>query len=81
MSIVRFIDALRRDYSGAGVKRQLDILCRVYAISLLVAHAGDFLSTGYLTERQISLAKQQLRALFHEVLLNILAEINCTKKP
>ena len=67
--IIRFMDALSStDYPGEGVKRQLDVLSRVYAMSLLVAHAGDFLSIGYLSERQISLAKLQLRALFHEVL-------------
>ena len=63
----RFLEALKRDISGRGVERQLQLLCNTYALSLVDSHAGDFLLTGYLTSEQVDLAKSQLRNLFAQV--------------
>eukprot|EP00250_Pteridium_aquilinum_P017481 c2364_g1_i1 orf=79-2094(+) len=74
--VTRFIEAVREEFSGRGVKRQLQILCKIYALSVLTAGAGDFLSTGYLTSEQIMQAKEQLRALYHEVRPNAVALVD-----
>lgn len=74
--VTRFTEALREDFPGRGVKKQLQILCKVYALSSLTAHAGDFFSTGYLSSEQVALAKDQLRALFREVRPNAVALVD-----
>jgi acyl-CoA oxidase len=63
----RFIEQVQKDIPGEGVKQQLEVLCNLYALSLLTAHSGDFLATGYLTSRQVFLAKDQQKALFSAV--------------
>lgn len=74
--VTRFIEALKKDIPGHGVKQQLQILCSVYALSLIAANTGDFLSTGYLTSAQISLAKEQLRSFFHQMRPNAVALVD-----
>lgn len=67
VSFARFIDAVSKEFPGRGLKRQLQLLCKIYALSVLSANAGDFLVTGCLNGEQVSLAKEQLRALYREV--------------
>lgn len=43
------------------------MLCNTYALSQIIEKAGDFLATGYLTGKQIALAKEQLKLLFDKV--------------
>jgi len=63
----RFIEKLQQDIPGKGVKQQLEVLCSIYALFLLHKHLGDFLSTGSITEKQGSLANEQLRSLYSQV--------------
>ncbi|XP_024026847.1 peroxisomal acyl-coenzyme A oxidase 1 isoform X1 [Morus notabilis] len=65
--ISKFIEKLRQDIPGKGVKEQLQILCYVYALNLLHKHLGDFVSTGCITPEQASLANDQLRSLYSQV--------------
>ncbi len=46
------------------MKQQLEVLCNLYALSLLTTHSSDFLATGYLTGTQVFHAKDQQKALF-----------------
>ena len=65
--ISRFIDKVKEDIQGHGVKELLQILCNVYALSLVHKHLGDFISTGYITPKQGALANEQLRFLYAQV--------------
>jgi hypothetical protein len=63
----RFINKMQTDLPGAGTKDILQVLCYVYALSLVSTHAGDFLGTGHLSSKQVALAKTQLRTLSAKV--------------
>ena len=63
----RFIEKLQQDIPGKGVKKQLEVLCSIYALFLLHKHLGDFLSTGCINPKQGSLASEQLRNLYSQV--------------
>jgi len=65
--VFRFIEKLQKDIPGKGVKHQLELLCSIYALSLLHKHLGDFLSTGCITPTQGSLANDMLRSLYSQV--------------
>jgi len=67
VALARFIEHLRTEVSGGSVKEQLEVLCNTYALFQIVENAGDFLATGYLTGKQIALAKEQLKQLFDKV--------------
>ena len=58
---------MQEDIPGKGVKRQLEILCNIYALYLLHKYVGDFLSTSCITPKQASLANEQLRSLYAQV--------------
>jgi len=58
---------LQQDIPGKGVKQILEVLCSVYALSLLHKHLGDFISTGCIDPKQGSLASEQLRNLYSQV--------------
>ncbi|KAK9984729.1 hypothetical protein SO802_034254 [Lithocarpus litseifolius] len=74
--VSKFIEKLQQDIPGKGVKEQLEILCNIYALSLLHKHQGDFLSTGGITSKQASLANDQLRSLYSQVRPNAVALID-----
>ncbi|CAM6110746.1 unnamed protein product [Calypogeia fissa] len=74
--VEKFIDKLQTDIPGKGIKELLQVLSYVYALDLVSIHAGDFLSTGYLTSKQVAMAKKQLRALFPKVRLNAVALVD-----
>lgn len=65
----RFIEKLQQNIPGKGVKKQLEILCNIYALFLLHKHLGDFLSTGVISSKQASIANDQLRSLYSQVCL------------
>ncbi|KAF5195796.1 Acyl-coenzyme a oxidase, partial [Thalictrum thalictroides] len=60
--VSKFIEKLQQDIAGKGVKEQLQLLCGIYALSLIHKHQGDFLSTGSITAKQASLVNDQLRS-------------------
>jgi len=70
---IRFIAKLEQDIGGKGVKKQLNNLCYIYALYLLHKHLGDFLSTNSITPKQASLANDQLRSLYTQVLSSSLS--------
>ncbi|OMO59566.1 Zinc finger, PHD-type [Corchorus capsularis] len=74
--VVRFIEKLQQDIPGKGVKRQLEILCNVYALYLVHKHLGDFVSTGCITPKQGALANEQLRSLYSQVRPNAIALVD-----
>ncbi|XP_050206091.1 peroxisomal acyl-coenzyme A oxidase 1-like [Mercurialis annua] len=74
--VSKFIEKLKQDISGKGVKQQLQILCNVYALNLLHKHEGDFLSTRCITPKQASLANDQLRSLYSLVRPNAIALVD-----
>jgi acyl-CoA oxidase len=74
--VEKFVEKLQTDIPGEGTKELLQVLCYVYALSLVSTHAGDFLSTLYLTSKQVALAKNQLRALFVKVRPNAVALVD-----
>ncbi|KAH7443592.1 hypothetical protein KP509_02G041400 [Ceratopteris richardii] len=74
--VTRFMEALKKEISGRSVMKQLQTLCYVYALSLVTARAGDFLVTGYLSSKQLDLAKGQLRSLFRELRPNAVALVD-----
>ncbi|KAH7431891.1 hypothetical protein KP509_08G071700 [Ceratopteris richardii] len=74
--VTRFMGALEREIPGRGVKNQLQILCNIYALSLVTTRAGDFLMTGYLSPEQVELAKSQLRDLFKKVRHNAVSLVD-----
>lgn len=74
--VSKFSEKIQEEIPGSGVKEQLQLLYYVYALSLILAHAGEFLSTGYLTRKQLFLAKSQLRMLFARVRPNAVALVD-----
>uniref|UniRef100_A0A7N0VJ34 Acyl-coenzyme A oxidase n=1 Tax=Kalanchoe fedtschenkoi TaxID=63787 RepID=A0A7N0VJ34_KALFE len=74
--VSKFIDKLKQDIPGAGVKQQLEILCSIYALHLLHKHAGEFLSTGSLTSKQVALANDILRSLYSKLRPNAIALVD-----
>ncbi|KAI3957029.1 hypothetical protein MKW92_027964 [Papaver armeniacum] len=74
--VSKFIEKLQQDIPGEGVKKQLEILCSIYALSLLHKHQGDFLSTGSITPKQASLANDQLRSLYAQARPNVVALVD-----
>lgn len=65
--VSKFIDKLKQDIPGKGVKQMLEVLCNVYSLFLLHKYQGDFLATGSITTKQASLATTQLRNLYSQV--------------
>lgn len=74
--VSKFIEKVQQDIPGKGVKHQLELLCSVYALSLVHSHLGDFLSTGYLNSEQSELAAVQLRTLYSQVRPNAVALVD-----
>ncbi|KAK8703214.1 hypothetical protein V6N13_021540 [Hibiscus sabdariffa] len=74
--VSKFIERLQQDIPGKGVKRQLEILCSVYALSLLHKHLGDFVASGCITPEQGALANEQLRLLYSQVRPNAIALVD-----
>ncbi|KAK9120812.1 hypothetical protein Syun_018429 [Stephania yunnanensis] len=74
--VSKFIEKLQQDIPGKGVRKQLEVLCNVYALSLLHKHQGDFLATGSITPEQGSLANDQLRHLYDQVRPNAVALVD-----
>ncbi|XP_039062518.1 peroxisomal acyl-coenzyme A oxidase 1-like [Hibiscus syriacus] len=74
--VSKFIEKLQQDIPGKGVKRQLEILCNVYALSLLHKHLGDFVATGCITPEQGALANEQLRQLYSQVRPNAITLVD-----
>ncbi|MCL7040068.1 hypothetical protein MKW94_007403, partial [Papaver nudicaule] len=74
--VSKFIEKLQQDIPGKGVKEQLQVLCGIYALSLLQKHQGDFLSTGSITPEQALLANDQLRSLYAQARPNAVALVD-----
>nr|XP_043633173.1 peroxisomal acyl-coenzyme A oxidase 1-like [Erigeron canadensis]XP_043633175.1 peroxisomal acyl-coenzyme A oxidase 1-like [Erigeron canadensis] len=74
--VSKFIEKLQQDIPGKGVKHMLELLFYVYALFLLHKHRGDFLATRYLTPKQVSLANDQLKALYSKVRPNAIALVD-----
>ncbi|KAL8103167.1 peroxisomal acyl-coenzyme A oxidase 1-like isoform X1 [Apium graveolens] len=74
--VSKFIDKLKQEVPGKGVKRQLKFLCNIYALSLLHKHQGEFLATSSITAEQASLATAQLRNLYSQVRPNAVALVD-----
>ncbi|KAK8587370.1 hypothetical protein V6N13_086358 [Hibiscus sabdariffa] len=74
--VSKFIEKLQQDIPGKGVKRQLEILCNVYALSLMHKHIGDFVATGCISPEQGALANEQLRLLYSQVRPNAIALVD-----
>ncbi|CAM6021334.1 unnamed protein product [Sphagnum balticum] len=74
--VSKFIEQAQKDVPGEGVKQQLEVLCNLYALSLLTTHSSDFLATGYLTGTQVLHAKDQQKALFSCVRPNAVALVD-----
>nr|XP_043629337.1 peroxisomal acyl-coenzyme A oxidase 1-like isoform X1 [Erigeron canadensis]XP_043629344.1 peroxisomal acyl-coenzyme A oxidase 1-like isoform X1 [Erigeron canadensis] len=74
--VSKFFEKLKQEIHGKGVKQSLEVLCYVYALHLLHKHQGDFLSTGYLSPKQASLANEQLRTLYSKVRPNAIALVD-----
>ncbi|KAF6162419.1 hypothetical protein GIB67_017307 [Kingdonia uniflora] len=74
--VSKFIEKLKQDIPGKGVKEQLQILCNIYALFLLHKHQGEFLATGAITLKQASLASDQLRVFYAQARPNGIALID-----
>lgn len=74
--VSKFIDKLKQEIPGKGVKQQLVFLCNIYALSLLHKHQGEFLATSTITAEQASLATTQLRNLYSQVRPNAVALVD-----
>ncbi|XP_039122296.1 peroxisomal acyl-coenzyme A oxidase 1-like [Dioscorea cayenensis subsp. rotundata] len=74
--VSKFIDKVQEDIEGQRVKEQLQILCSVYALSLLHKNLGDFLSTSCITPKQGALANDMLRSLYAQVRPNAVALVD-----
>lgn len=72
----KFIDKVHGAIPGLNVKKQLQLLCNTYGLSLVCEHVEDFLVTGYLTKRQANLARHQLRSLLSHVRPNAIALVD-----
>ncbi|XP_073159033.1 peroxisomal acyl-coenzyme A oxidase 1-like isoform X1 [Henckelia pumila] len=74
--VSKFIEKLKQEIPGKGVKQQLEVLCGIYYLFLLHKHQGDFLATGYVTPKQASLANDLLRSLYSKVRPNAIALVD-----
>ncbi|XP_021757818.1 peroxisomal acyl-coenzyme A oxidase 1-like [Chenopodium quinoa] len=74
--VSKFIEKLKQDIPGEGVKKQLQALCGIYALSIMGKHLGDFLSTGCIKPKHASLANDLLRSLFSKVRPNAIALVD-----
>ncbi|KAK9095266.1 hypothetical protein Scep_026735 [Stephania cephalantha] len=74
--VSKFIEKLREDIPGEGVKDQLEVLCNICILSLIHKHKGDFLSTRSITPKQASLGNDQLRHLYTQVRPNAIALVD-----
>ncbi|XP_074304778.1 peroxisomal acyl-coenzyme A oxidase 1-like [Silene latifolia] len=74
--VSKFIEKLRQDIPGDGVKGQLQALCGIYTLSIIKKHLGDFLTTACITPKQASLANDLLRSLFTQVRPNAIALVD-----
>ncbi|CAM8988893.1 unnamed protein product [Rhodiola kirilowii] len=74
--VSKFFEKMKGDIPGEGVKQQLETLCSIYALFLLHKHAGDFLSTGCITSKQIALANNALRSLYAKMRPNAIALVD-----
>ncbi|WOG86311.1 hypothetical protein DCAR_0205513 [Daucus carota subsp. sativus] len=74
--VSKFINKLKQEIHGNGVKQQLILLYNIYALSLLHKHRGEFLATSSITAKQASLATTQLRNLFSQVRPNAVALVD-----
>ncbi|KAL4348018.1 hypothetical protein GQ457_17G020750 [Hibiscus cannabinus] len=74
--VSKFLEKLQQDIPGKGVKRQLEILCNVYALHLIHKHLGDFIATSCITPKQGALANEQLRLLYAQVRPNAVALVD-----
>ncbi|KAG6501311.1 hypothetical protein ZIOFF_041190 [Zingiber officinale] len=74
--VSKFIDKVQEDMQGRGVKEILQILCSVYALSLVHKHLGDFIATGYITPKQGALANEKLRSLYSQLRPNAVALVD-----
>nr|AQZ55555.1 acyl-CoA-oxidase-1 [Mangifera indica] len=74
--VSKFIEKLRQDIPGKGVKQVLGMLCNIYALHILHKNLGDFVSTGCITSKQASLANEQLRSLYSQVRPNAVALVD-----
>ncbi|XP_010941056.1 peroxisomal acyl-coenzyme A oxidase 1 [Elaeis guineensis] len=74
--VSKFIEKVQQDMPGPGVREQLQILCNIYALSVLHKHVGDFLVTGCITPKQASLANDQLRSLYSQIRPNAIALVD-----
>ncbi|KAL2632344.1 hypothetical protein R1flu_017030 [Riccia fluitans] len=63
----KFAEKMKSAFPGQGTRQILEVLFFVYSLDLINKHAAEFLSTGYLTSKQLSLAKDQLRSCFRKV--------------
>ncbi|KAF9623241.1 hypothetical protein IFM89_000730, partial [Coptis chinensis] len=60
--VSKFKEKLQKNTSGKGVK-ELQLLFRIYALSLLHKHQGDFVSTGSITPEQASQSSEVWKSL------------------
>ncbi|CAA2978417.1 peroxisomal acyl-coenzyme A oxidase 1-like [Olea europaea subsp. europaea] len=74
--VSKFIEKLQQDIPGKGVKKQLEVLCGIYYLSLLHKYQGDFIATSCISPKQASLANDQLRALYSQVRPNAIALVD-----
>jgi len=74
--VSKFIEQIQSGVPGRGLKEQLEVLCCTYSLSLLITNAGDFLSTEYLTGKQVMLAKDELKHLFDQIRPNAVALVD-----
>jgi acyl-CoA oxidase len=74
--VSKFIDKMKEEIPGKGVKQQLKVLCNVYALFLLHKYQGDFLATGSITPKQGALANDQLRSLYSQVRPNAISLVD-----
>lgn len=74
--VSKFIDKMKEEIPGKGVKQQLEVLCNVYALFLLHKYQGDFLATGSITPKQGALANDQLRSLYSQVRPNAISLVD-----
>ncbi|XP_020247270.1 peroxisomal acyl-coenzyme A oxidase 1-like [Asparagus officinalis] len=74
--VSKFIEKVKQDFDGHGVKEQLQILCNIYALSVLHKYLGDFLSMSCITPKQGALANDQLRSLYSQLRPNAIALVD-----
>ncbi|KAF6165692.1 hypothetical protein GIB67_012589 [Kingdonia uniflora] len=74
--VSKFIEKLKQDIPGKGVKEQLKFLWNIYALFLLHKHQGEFLATRAITPKQASLSSDQLRVLYAQARRNAIALVD-----